>query len=160
MANPIADKNIHYFIFVIRPIERLCIIFRYMSIYKNGETLMKIDSFIAITKALCDSHRVRALAALRNGELCVCQIIELLALAPSTVSKHMSILKQAGLVESRKEGRWIYYRLPARDDLKTMQWIIRAIANTPEILDDDKRLKKITCADLEIMCKKQRNGKC
>ena len=121
---------------------------------------MKIDSFIAITKALSDSHRVRALAALRNGELCVCQIIELLALAPSTVSKHMSILKQACLVESRKEGRWIYYRLPARDDLKTMQWIIRAIANTPEILDDDNRLKKITCADLEIMCKKQRNGKC
>ncbi len=121
---------------------------------------MKLKAFTAITKALSDSHRVRALAALRNGELCVCQIIELLALAPSTVSKHMSILKQAGLVEARKEGRWIYYRLPSRDGLKTMQWIMRALANAQEIVEDDKRLKSITCADLEIMCKKQRNGKC
>ena len=101
-----------------------------------------------------------ALELLVCGHPSVPRSIPSLALAPSTVSKHMSILKQAGLVESRKEGRWIYYRLPARDDLKTMQWIIRAIANTHEILDDDKRLKKITCADLEIMCKKQRNGKC
>lgn len=120
---------------------------------------MKMNSFTAITKALSDSHRVRALAALRNGELCVCQIIEMLGLAPSTVSKHMSVLKQAGLVESRKVGRWIYYRLPKRDGLKTMQWIIPAIVNSPEILEDDKHLKKITCADLEKMCKKQRNGK-
>ena len=121
---------------------------------------MKLRTFTAITKALSDSHRVRALAALRNGELCVCQIIELLALAPSTVSKHMSILKQAGLVEARKEGRWIYYRLPSRDGLKTMQWIMRALANAQDIVEDDKRLKSITCADLEIMCKKQRNGQC
>ena len=116
--------------------------------------IMKV--FIAITKALSDSHRVRALAALHGGELCVCQIIELLELAPSTVSKHMAILKQADLVESRKDGRWIYYRLPSRDDLKTMQWIMRAMANSPEILEDVKRLNKITCADLEIMCKNQR----
>jgi len=121
---------------------------------------MNMKVFIAITKALSDTHRVRALVALRNGELCVCQIIELLNLAPSTVSKHMSILKQADLVESRKDGRWIYYRLPSQDNLKTMQWIICAIANAPEILEDDKRLKKITCANLEIMCKNQRSGKC
>jgi DNA-binding transcriptional ArsR family regulator len=49
------------------------------------------------------------------GELCVCQIIELLGLVPSTVSKHMSILKQAGLVENRKEARWMYYRLPKKE---------------------------------------------
>jgi DNA-binding transcriptional ArsR family regulator len=48
---------------------------------------------------------------LTSGELCVCQVTEVLQLAPSTVSKHMSILRQAGLVEARKEGRWIYYRL-------------------------------------------------
>ena len=64
-----------------------------------------------ITKALSDENRIRALMMLTGGELCVCQIIEMLGLAPSTVSKHMSILRQAGLVETRKEGRWIYYRL-------------------------------------------------
>ena len=67
--------------------------------------------FIDINKALSDESRVRALLALRDQELCVCQLIELLGLAPSTVSKHMTILKQAGLVEGRKDGRWIYYRL-------------------------------------------------
>ena len=71
--------------------------------------------FMNITKALADENRVRTLLALRKGELCVCQITELFGLAPSTVSKHLSILFQAGLVESRKEGRWIYYQLPGRN---------------------------------------------
>ena len=66
---------------------------------------------MAVTKALADESRVRILLALEAGELCVCQIVELLQLAPSTVSKHMSILKQARLLESRKEGRWMFYRL-------------------------------------------------
>ena len=58
--------------------------------------------FMNIVKALGDENRVRALLALRTSELCVCQIIELLGLAPSTVSKHMSILKQARLVDTRE----------------------------------------------------------
>src|SRR5688500_8554417 len=71
-----------------------------------------LEEFIAITNALADENRVRALLALRGGELCLCQGIEWLGLAPSTVTKHMSILRQAGLVQARKEGRWMYYRLP------------------------------------------------
>ena len=51
--------------------------------------------FMAVLKALADENRVRAVAALRGRELCVCQIVELLGLANSTVSKHMAILKQA-----------------------------------------------------------------
>ena len=58
--------------------------------------------FIDLAKALSDENRVRALMMLREGELCVCQIIELLGLAPSTVSKHMSILRQVRLVQTRK----------------------------------------------------------
>jgi len=123
MANPIADKNIIYLhICFFAQSNGFVLYFVICSIYKNGETLMKMDSFIAITKALCDSHRVRALAALRNGELCVCQIIELLALAPSTVSKHMSHTETSGSCGITKEGRWIYYRLPA-GTTETMQWI-------------------------------------
>ena len=60
--------------------------------------------FMNITKALADENRVRMLMALRGGELCVCQITELFGLAPSTMSKHLSMLFQAGLVESRKDG--------------------------------------------------------
>jgi len=70
-----------------------------------------MQDFMTITKALADENRVRLLLALRGGQLCVCQMIELLGLAPSTVSKHLSILNQARLVEKRKEERWIYYGL-------------------------------------------------
>jgi ArsR family transcriptional regulator len=61
---------------------------------------------IDIAKALSDANRVRALMLLTDGPLCVCQIIEMLGLAASTTSKHMSILRQAGLVEADKQGRW------------------------------------------------------
>lgn len=71
---------------------------------------------VAVAKALSDSNRMRALLALRKGKLCVCRIIALLGLAPSTVSKHMAILKNAGLVQCRKEERWMYYRLPTAGD--------------------------------------------
>ncbi|UCE54987.1 MAG: winged helix-turn-helix transcriptional regulator, partial [Desulfobacterales bacterium] len=67
--------------------------------------------FLNITKALAEENRLRILLALDGQELCVCQLIELLDLAPSTVSKHMTILRQARLVNGRKDGRWMYYRL-------------------------------------------------
>ena len=68
--------------------------------------------FMAITKALSDPSRVRILLALRRRELCVCQITELFGFAPSTMSKHLSILHHAGLIQSRKTERWVHYRLP------------------------------------------------
>ena len=55
--------------------------------------------FLAIAKALSDASRVRILMFLKDGELCVCQVVEMLNLAPSTVSEHMAILHRAGLVE-------------------------------------------------------------
>ncbi len=72
-------------------------------------------AFLSIARALSDENRVRALMMLSRGELCVCQLIEMLGLAPSTVSKHMSILRQARLVDASKHGRWMYYRLPDDD---------------------------------------------
>jgi len=112
--------------------------------------------FLAITKALSDESRVRALMALADGELCVCQIIELLGLAPSTVSKHMAVLHQAGLVEARKEGRWIYYRLAERAGLPCAG---RALAMTQECLakdgrirEDAKRLKGIRKMNRDELC--------
>lgn len=57
-----------------------------------------------------DEGRVRALLALSGSEMCACHITALLGLAPSTVSKHMAILRRAGLVTSRKSGRWMHYR--------------------------------------------------
>lgn len=121
---------------------------------------------MAITSALSDSSRVRALQALRAGELCVCQITEFLNLAPSTASKHLSILRQAGLVEVRKNGRWIYYRL-AGDGAspvvrEALEWIQNALARDPQTREDRKRLQAILKEDPEILCRRQmkRSGCC
>ncbi len=61
-------------------------------------------TMVNITRALADGNRLRILMALRGGELCVCRIVAMLALAPSTVSKPIYLLRQAGLVEARKDG--------------------------------------------------------
>lgn len=70
-----------------------------------------MDAFIQTAKALADPTRVRMLKLLEAGELCVCQIMAVLALGQSTASKHLGILKRSGLVEARKNGTWAYYRL-------------------------------------------------
>ncbi len=115
--------------------------------------------FMNVAKALADENRVRALLALSERELCVCQIIELLALAPSTVSKHMSILKQARLVDSRKDGRWIYYRL-ADDDLpleaaEAIAWVKKSLWRDARIRKDRVCLKKILEVERNVLCQQQ-----
>ena len=104
--------------------------------------------FLNITKALSDESRVRVLLALRGGELCVCQIIDLLGLAPSTVSKHMTILVQADLALCRKDGRWHYYRLPGAEDATpsvhaTLEWLESLMGSCPKATQDMKRIKEI-----------------
>ena len=104
----------------------------------QGDT---VREFMAITKALADENRVRVLLALERGELCVCQIVELMALATSTVSKHMSILKAARLVDSRKEGRWIYYRLADKNApaavRQAIAWVSRCLDSDPQVVRDN-----------------------
>jgi ArsR family transcriptional regulator, arsenate/arsenite/antimonite-responsive transcriptional repressor len=118
--------------------------------------------FIAITRALSDETRVRALLSLRAGELCLCQIVELIGLATSTVSKHMSILKQARLVESRKEGRWMYFRLADQDSpeeaREAIAWVLRRLARDPAVVRDRKRIA--TLARKESLCAQRGGKKC
>lgn len=116
-----------------------------------------------ITKALADENRLRAFAAVMEQELCVCQITELLGLAPSTVSKHLSILKQAGVVDARKDGRWIYYRV-AGDTMSApvagaIAWVRGVLKSDPAWRAERKRLKSILNMDPEELCRKQ-CGRC
>ena len=118
-----------------------------------------MKAFLNITKALADESRLRMLMALRDRELCVCQITELMDLAMSTVSKHLSILYQAGLVEARKEGRWMYYSLP-RSGIPTaakeaIAWVQRALAGDERVDDDQRRMKKVLVMNLAELCKRQ-----
>jgi ArsR family transcriptional regulator, arsenate/arsenite/antimonite-responsive transcriptional repressor len=123
-----------------------------MAKYSNDH----LRELLAITKAVADENRVRILMALRKQSLCVCQITELLQLAPSTVSKHISILRQARLVEPRKEGRWIHYYIPidrlsteAADALRLLSSSLRQDAR---VAADRKRMTEILKIDREELC--------
>jgi ArsR family transcriptional regulator len=109
-------------------------------------------------KALGDENRVRILLALQDGELCVCQVIELLALAASTVSKHLSILRSARLVESRKDGRWMYYQLSKKTrfavQAQLFQLVSKAVHDSSQASADRKALSKIRKEDLAELCQK------
>lgn len=102
---------------------------------------------------------MRMLMALRDGEVCVCQIAEWTGLALSTVSKHLSVLYQAGLVSARKEGRWMYYSLAGKDApeaaREAVAWVKRSLAGNERITDDAARLKKVLAMDLGELCKRQ-----
>ncbi|MCX7723318.1 MAG: metalloregulator ArsR/SmtB family transcription factor [Verrucomicrobiae bacterium] len=118
----------------------------------------QFDQFLGITKALSDPTRVRMLLALRRRELCVCQITALFGLATSTVSKHLSVLQQAGLVQSRKTERWVYYRLSDKSAPVTVRealdWVSKSLARTDVAAADQKRLGQILKMEPSEICRR------
>lgn len=117
---------------------------------------------LRVTKALADPQRVRILMMLRPGELCVCQIVEVLGLASSTVSKHLSVLAAADLVISRKEGRWAYYRLPDPDakglTQPALDWLSDSLQTDRQIQKDREMLASVMACVPESLCRRQRTG--
>jgi ArsR family transcriptional regulator len=115
--------------------------------------------FMSLTKALADATRVRLLLVLRQGELCACQLTELFGLAPSTMSKHLSILYQARLVNVRKEGRWVYYSLPRKEAPPSIRaalaWVDLSLADSEQTAADAKQLKQVLKIDPTELCRKQ-----
>lgn len=111
--------------------------------------------FIAVTKALSDPSRVRTLMSLQSGELCLCQIIKMLELAPSTVSKHMAVLAGARLIESRKEGRWVFFSLAESKDpivRGAINWAIDALSGDKQISADARAMTTVRKLNREKLC--------
>ena len=106
-----------------------------------------MKELMTLLKAIADENRVRLLLGLKGGELCVCQLIDFIDLAPSTVSKHMSILRNADLVSWRKEGRWVYYKLPEGSpdsaSAQLLAWLIDHLEEATQIKDDLKKLQEV-----------------
>ena len=115
--------------------------------------------FMNLSKALADANRVRLVLVLRGRELCACQLTELFGLAPSTMSKHLSILYQAKLVNVRKSGRWAYYSLPGKEApppiRAALDWVDLSLADSEQTATDSKRLKQILKFDPTELCRKQ-----
>jgi ArsR family transcriptional regulator len=113
--------------------------------------------------ALSDQSRLRIIAALKEYEdMCACQVVELLQLTGATTSKHLSILMQAGVLDSYKEGRWVHYHLDYSNNCcdQVMEWLEEQLYQTNTIKDDQLALKEIMSADREDICRKQRGEKC
>ncbi len=108
--------------------------------------------FMTVVRALTDENRVRILSALRGRELCVCQVTGLLDLAPSTTSKHLSVLRQARLIESRRRGKWVYYRTadPASAPpyvREALRFVFESLRESPELAADEDRIRLLLQSD-------------
>jgi ArsR family transcriptional regulator len=116
--------------------------------------ISNLDSSVAVARALGHPARLRAVAMLRSGELCACQITEVLALAPSTVSAHLRDLKLAGVITERKHGKWVYFSLV--NDEQTRSWIDAALvplARDPQIATDDRLVAELRRLPVEDLCR-------
>ncbi len=99
-----------------------------------------VKTFIRVMKALSDPNRVRVVKLLQNGELCVCEITEVLGLAQSTVSKHMKILEDAGLVNKNRQGTWMIYNLA---DGSESAYAAAMLTRLRDWLDNDDELNRL-----------------
>lgn len=114
-----------------------------------------MEKTLAFLKALADTQRIRIVSVLSGGELCLCSLQEFLGLSPSTVSRHVAILKKAGLVVFRTKGKWRYFSLAPgiehspEGDL--VRWMIQNLENDPTV-DEDKRAVKALRENQGVRC--------
>jgi arsenate reductase/ArsR family transcriptional regulator len=114
----------------------------------------RLDQATAVARALAHPARLRIVAMLRSGELCVCQVTEVLGLAPSTVSAHLKELKNAGVVTERRDGRWIYLALAQDGAVPT--WIECALAHTAgadQVAADARLVAELRRLSVEDLCR-------
>ena len=109
---------------------------------------------VAAARALGHPARLRTIAMLRSGELCVCQITEVLKLASSTVSLHLKELKRSGLITEHKDGRWVYIALSEVTDAHS--WIetaLAAVAGDSQLAADDQMVAELRKLPVEDLCR-------
>ena len=106
-----------------------------------------------IFKALSDPNRVRILKMLERKQLCVCEVTSILQLAPSTVSKHLSILREAGFITEVKSGKWVEHKINRESDNLVVSQLLALLPvwenDNEDVLNDLSRLEG---ADRKFIC--------
>lgn len=107
-------------------------------------------------KALSDETRLRILALLTAGELCVCDLVSILALPQSTVSRHLAYLRNAGLVADRRQGVWMYYQFaqptgPLHQDL--LELLRQRLGEIPQARRDALALQHLISQNGTVACR-------
>ncbi len=106
-------------------------------------TLSQIDRVDLTFRAFSDRTRLRILNLLRAGELCVCDLINVIGVPQAKISRHLAYLRRAGLVRARKQGLWSYYALmPAKGafHVKLLECLACCFTDVPELKKDIERL--------------------
>lgn len=99
-----------------------------------------LKTYLKVMKAVSDPSRVKIIKMLENREMCVCELQAALKITQPSVSKHLRILEEAGLVENRKEGLWVNYRL---SESAESLYADHMLATLKEWLNDDREIKDI-----------------
>ncbi len=109
----------------------------------DQSTISPVNQLTNLFKALSDETRLRILKLLEYGELCVCDIVSALDMIQPKVSFHLGVLKDAGLIKDRKQGKWIHYGIDDSDMFKRFL-ILSVLERFPEdiVKEDKKRLDK------------------
>jgi len=105
----------------------------------------RLETMERLFQALGDTTRLRILGLLLTGEVCVCHIHESLQVSQPKASRHLAYLRRAGLVDTRKEGLWVYYRLADAADpvvAAVKQAVTHALGHVPGVKRDALRLQK------------------
>jgi len=114
---------------------------------RNVFMTVSIKEKTKLFKALSDSNRLRILKMLQTRTLCVCEITDVLQLAASTVSKHLSILKETGFILEEKEGKWVNYMINSRPADQRISTLLSSldfwIADDKQIISDKKKIQKV-----------------
>lgn len=122
-----------------------------------------MPTLTTIAHALSDPNRIRLLVACLDQERCVCQLVELIDLSNASISKHLATLKNAGLLESRREGRWVHYQTPSTPDAiitDAFAFIRTHALSDHQIQADQIKLREIDAIDPTELAKMQRTGCC
>ena len=118
---------------------------RYMHVTMKGSKL-EVRPVSRLFKALGDETRLRIVALLSHGELCVCHIQDALELPQPSVSRQFAILRAAGLVADRRAGSWVYYRLLPQEDPaceRQLQSLVQGFAKHELLRRDVARVRKV-----------------
>ena len=89
-------------------------------------TIKQRDQSVSLFHALSDETRLEIMECLKDGEKCVCDLTDVLKSAQSRLSFHLKVLKEAGLIKDRPEGRWIYYSLNA-EGMEELEEVVKAL---------------------------------
>src|SRR4051794_36286367 len=113
---------------------------------KSSAQSVDKEAFFA---ALADATRLRLLNLIGDSEVCVCYFVEVLGVPQPKISRHLAYLRRVGIVDGRREGTWVHYRIHRPDDrdvAEILDGVLGWLAKDPAMKRDREKLAKVCCA--------------